>query len=128
MVKTYSLWWRLVSHDGGMSTSCLPKPFLVAQSMLNETPKAMNCTASDQRDPCRQYCPSTRLTQARMRNQSSAVLCFNTANRLTSLAAVNIVARTKVVVVTMKTALPREPCPYVLAAIVDTFSQVKSSN
>jgi hypothetical protein len=46
-----------------------------------------------------------------MIHQSSAVLCFNMPNRLTSLAATNILASTKVVVVTVKTALPRELCP-----------------
>ena len=52
--------------------------------------------------------PSAQLTQDRIIHQSSAVLCFNIPNRLTSLAATKILARMKVVVVTIKTALPRE--------------------
>jgi hypothetical protein len=46
-------------------------------------------------------------------NQSSAVLCFNIPNRLTSLAATKILASMKVVVVTVNTALPREWTPVV---------------
>lgn len=49
-----------------------------------------------------------------MINQSSAVLCFSIPNRLTNLAATNILASTKVVVVTMKTLSLRELCPLML--------------
>ena len=50
------------------------------------------------------------LTQARIINQSSAVLCLTIPNRLTNLAATKMDASTKVTVVTIKTALPRESC------------------
>ena len=57
--------------------------------------------------------PEISLTQASIINQSSAVLLFKTPNLLASLAATNTDASTKVVVVTMKTALPRESCPLI---------------
>ena len=52
-----------------------------------------------------------QLTQDRMMHQSSAVLFFKIQKRLTSLAATKTVARTKVVVVTIKTVRPRESSP-----------------